>query len=180
MRGCLRTVYGCCIAAAGPEDLSVIERAGRRCAVCHTGRQWRRFEVVRSEGHDPVVVCGGCKPRYVEKPVVSEAKTPVASAPVVAAEAVPVAPPEDRLKRVLRELPAGEYSTERIAKAAGLNSAKVLARLHALKDAREVQQVGKQWSTVQPASNPDLEAAFDRLQASTGNLRIVRERERVS
>jgi hypothetical protein len=85
---------------------------------------------------------------------------------------------EDRLKRVLRELPAGEYSTERIAKAAGLNSAKVLARLHALKDAREVQLVGKQWSTVQPST--DLEAAFDRLQANTGNLRIVRERERVS
>jgi hypothetical protein len=78
---------------------------------------------------------------------------------------------------VLRELPPGEYSTERIAKAAGLNREKVLARLHALKDAREVQQVGKQWSTAQPAS--DLEAAFDRLQANTGNLRIVRERESV-
>jgi DNA-binding IclR family transcriptional regulator len=75
-------------------------------------------------------------------------------------------------------LPAGEHSTERIAKAAGLNRAKVLARLQALQDAGEVQQAGKHWSTVPPAT--DLEAAFDRLQATTGNLRIIRERERVS
>ena len=55
---------------------------------------------------------------------------------------------------------------------------KVLARLHELEAAGEVQQVGKHWSTERPST--DLEAAFDRLQARTGNLRIVREREPVS
>ncbi len=84
---------------------------------------------------------------------------------------------EDRLKRALRELPPGEHSTARIAKAAGLNRAKVLSRLHALEEAGEVQQVGNRWSTERPST--DLEAAFDRLQERTGNLRIVRERERV-
>ena len=107
-------------------------------------------------------------------------------APVVAATPAPAksarkprqAPREDRLKRALRELPRGEYSVGRIAKAAGLNHAKVLARLHELEAAGEVQQVGKHWSTERPST--DLEAAFDRLQARTGNLRIVREREPVS
>lgn len=185
MRGWAQTVYVGCIAAVVPEDLIVIEHAGRRCAVCRTGRHWRRFEVVRPEGcRDPVVLCAACRPRFVETPPKSETPTRVSHAPPVPAVTPRAAQSEDRLKRVLRELPVGEYSTERIAKAAGLNRAKVLARLHALKDTREVQQVGKQWSNVPPstASAPssvlDLEAAFDRLQANTGNLRVVRERER--
>jgi hypothetical protein len=168
------------IAAAAPEDLTVIERAGRRCAICRTGRHWRRFEVVRPEGREPVVLCAACRPRFVEKPAAPEPQPTVAQTPAEPTATPRPAQSEDRLKRVLRELPTGEYSTERIAKAAGLNSAKVLARLHALKDAQEIQQVGKQWSNVPPATNPDLEAAFDRLQANTGNLRIVRERESVS
>jgi hypothetical protein len=164
------------------EDLTIIENAGRRCAVCHTGRRWRDFEVVRPEGREPIVMCAACKARYGEKPPVAEAQ------PVVAAEAPPEPAAqkkkparrsrprqsEDRLKRALRELPPGEHSTGRIAKAAGLNHAKVLSRLHALQEAGEVRQIGKHWSADRPST--DLEAAFDRLQARTGNLRIVRER----
>ena len=75
---------------------------------------------------------------------------------------------------MLRELPRGQHSTGRIAKAAGLNHAKTLGRLHKLKAAGEVHQVGKLWSTEPPAGG--LEAAFDRLQAQTSNLRIIRSR----
>ena len=164
------------------EDLVAIEQAGRRCAVCNTGRHWRRFEVVRPEGHDPVVMCAACHARFGEKPPAPQAPEPepvvVAAAPPPKPPRKPRAPREDKLKRALSELPRGEYSVGRIAKAAGLNHAKVLARLHELEAAGEVQQVGKHWSTERPST--DLEAAFDRLQARTGNLRIVREREPVS
>ena len=161
------------------EDLTIIENAGRRCSVCHTGRRWRDFEVVRAEGREPVVMCAACKARYGEKPPVAE--PPPAPEPTPAPpEAEKKAPrrqrprqSEDRLRRALRELPPGEHSTGRIAKAAGLNHAKVLSRLHALQEAGEVRQIGKHWSADRPST--DLEAAFDRLQARTGNLRIVRE-----
>jgi hypothetical protein len=161
------------------EHLTIIEKAGRRCAVCHTGRRWRDFQVVQPEDGVPVVMCAACKARYGEKPPVAEAQPePV---PAAAPEPTEKKPPrrsrprqsEDRLKRALRELPPGEHSTGRIAKAAGLNHAKVLSRLHALQEAGEVRQVGKHWSADRPST--DLEAAFDRLQARTGNLRIVRE-----
>lgn len=164
------------------EDLTIIEDAGRRCAVCHTGRRWRDFEVVRPEHGDPVVMCAACKVRYGEKPPVAAAEpqpepTPAAAAPEPAqkkpARRSRPRQSEDRLKRALRELPPGEHSTGRIAKAAGLNHAKVLSRLHALQEAGEVRQIGKHWSADRPST--DLEAAFDRLQARTGNLRIVRE-----
>jgi hypothetical protein len=78
---------------------------------------------------------------------------------------------------VLRELPRGEHSTGKLAKAAGLNHAKTLGRLRQLEAAGEVRQVGKRWSTERPAS--DIEGAFDRLQARTSNIRIVRERSPV-
>ena len=87
------------------------------------------------------------------------------------------APPEDRLRKALRELPHGEHSVSRIAKAAGLNHEKTLSRLHALNAAGEVQQVGKRWSNEPPST--DIEAAMDRLQVRTNNLRIVRRREPV-
>jgi hypothetical protein len=77
----------------------------------------------------------------------------------------------------LRELPHGEHSTGRIAKAAGLNHAKTLGRLRQLAASGEVRQVGKRWSTERPSS--DLEGAFDRLQARTSNIRIVRDRSRI-
>ncbi len=38
--------------------------------------------------------------------------------------------------------------------------------------AGEVQRVGSRWSADRPST--DLEAAFDRLEARTGNLRIIR------
>jgi hypothetical protein len=167
------------------EDLTIIETAGRRCAVCHTGRRWRDFEVVRPENGEPVVMCAACKARYGEKPPVAVAEPQPEPTPAAAATAEPEPEQkkparrsrprqsEDRLKRALRELPPGEHSTGRIAKAAGLNHAKVLSRLHALQEAGEVRQIGKHWSADRPST--DLEAAFDRLQARTGNLRIVRE-----
>jgi hypothetical protein len=164
------------------EDLTIIETAGRRCAVCHTGRRWRDFEVVRPENGEPVVMCAACKARYGEKPPVAVAEPQPEPTPAAAAPEPEQKKParrsrprqsEDRLKRALRELPPGEHSTGRIAKAAGLNHAKVLSRLHALQEAGEVRQIGKHWSADRPST--DLEAAFDRLQARTGNLRIVRE-----
>ena len=81
---------------------------------------------------------------------------------------------EDRVKRVLRELPGGEYSTGRIAKAAALNEAKTFRRLRELAASGEVRQVGKRWST-EPAPT-DIDLALDRLQARTSNLRIIRDR----
>jgi hypothetical protein len=165
-----------------PEDLIEIERAGRRCAICHTGRRWRQFEVVRPEGQEqqPVVVCAACQKRYGVKPPVAATEQP-ATAPVAKPETASPkkrsAPREDRLRRALRELPHGEHSVGRIAKAAGLNHEKTLSRLHALTATGEVQQVGKRWSNEPPST--DIEAAMDRLQARTNNLRIVRSREPV-
>lgn len=194
---------------ATPEDLIELERAGRRCSVCQTGRRWRQFVVVRPEGGQPVVMCPGCRARLgvaapvaatEQPPAVSAAPTapePVAKpAPEPAAQPAPEpaakssaesattpetssprkrgAPKEDRLKKALRELPHGEHSVGRIAKAAGLNHEKTLRRLHSLHAAGEVQQVGKRWSNEPPST--DIEAAMDRLQARTTNLRIVTTR----
>ncbi len=162
------------------EDLTEIDRAGRRCAVCRSGRHWRQFEVIRAEGREPVVMCAACRARFGEAPPVAERQEAVAAAapePKAAAKPAPPKQHEDRLKKALRELPRGEHSTGRIAKAAGLNHAKTLGRLHELEAAGEVQQVGKRWSTERPSS--DIEGAFDRLQARTSNVRIVRERSRV-
>ena len=197
---------------ATPEDLIELERAGRRCSVCQTGRRWRQFVVVRPEGGEPVVMCPGCRARYGAAPPVPATEQPAAvpaappaPEPVAKAVAEPAAQPaaepaaksaaepatkpetssprkrgapkEDRLKKALRELPHGEHSVGRIAKAAGLNHEKTLRRLHSLHAAGEVQQVGKRWSNEPPST--DIEAAMDRLQARTTNLRIVTRREPV-
>jgi len=162
------------------EDQIEIERSGRRCGMCHTGRRWRQFEVVRPEGRPTVVMCPACHTRYgvtppvpaTEQPAPAPATQPDASAPKERS-----APPEDRLRKALRELPHGEHSVGRIAKAAGLNHEKTLSRLRALTDAGEVRQVGTRWSNEPPST--DLEAAMDRLQVRTNNLRIVRSRESV-
>jgi len=159
------------------EDLAEIERAGRRCAVCRTGRHWRRFKVVRPNDGDPVVMCPACHARYGDAPPAPEVpKSTPAPAPQAAAPAEAQRPKqrEDRLKRALRELPRGEHSTGRIAKAAGLNHAKTLGRLRQLEASGEITQVGRRWSTERPST--DLEGAFDRLQARTNNIRIVRDR----
>lgn len=203
-----------------PEDLIEVERAGRRCAMCQTGRRWRQFEVVRPEGQEPVVMCAACFARYgaappvraTEQPVSAKAKqappteqappATVQAAPPTEKQAVPApsapsaqpapaasarqgasepqeraAPREDRLRKALRELPHGEHSVGRIAKAAGLNHEKTIRRLQSLHAAGEVQQIGKRWSNEPPST--DIEAAMDRLQARTTNLRIVRSRESV-
>ena len=165
-----------------PEDLTEIERAGRRCASCRSGRRWRQLEVVRPEGQEPVVMCPACRARFGAAPPAPAAK-PVAAAPVPAPEAAAPTKPqpaagEDRLRRALRELPRGEHSVGQIAKAAGLNRERTLQRLRALEAAGEIQQVGKRWSSEPPST--DVEAAFDRLQARTSNLRIIRDREPVA
>ena len=157
------------------EDLIEIDRAGRRCTVCRSGRRWRRLSVVRLEGGEAVVMCAACRARYRDLPP-ARAGRGAAAAPdslTTAPNDDPPRQPEDRLRRVLRELPRGEHSTGRIAKAAGLNQAKTVRRLRQLEASGAVRQVGKRWST-QRAST-DLEGAFERLQARTSNIRIVRE-----
>jgi hypothetical protein len=168
------------------EDLTAIERAGHRCMVCRTGRRWRDFAVVRPDGGEPVVLCAACRARYGDappartaeppEPVAAPAPAPAAKAPSTKAEP-PAQEGEDRVRRVLRELPKGEYSTGRIAKAAGLNHAKTLRRLRRLAESGEIREVGKRWSNEEPPS--DLDEAFDRLQARTSNIRIVRDRSLV-
>ncbi len=81
------------------------------------------------------------------------------------------------MKKALGELPRGEHSTGRIAKAAGLNQTKTLRRLRQLEASGDVRDVGKRWSTEPPPS--DLDEALDRLQARTSNIRIVRDRSPV-
>ena len=168
------------------EELIEIENAGRRCGVCRSGRGWRRFELVRPAGREPVVLCGGCRARFGDDPPV-ERKPALPSEPVPAV-AEPVAPsPQrprergsdrrpDRLRVALGKLP-GSFSTAMAARAAGLNRNKALARLEDLERRGEVRRVGKRWSTEAPPS--DIAAAMDRLEARTTNVRIVRERARV-
>jgi hypothetical protein len=64
------------------------------------------------------------------------------------------------------------------ARAAALNNDRAVARLQELERRGEVRRVGKRWSTESPPS--DVAAAMDRLEARTSNVRIVRERARVS
>jgi hypothetical protein len=163
------------------EDLIEIERNGRRCGVCRSGRRWRDFEVLREEGREPMVMCPACHARHGQTPtahITREVAKPSVTQPPVTQPTAPQADHqpvqrEDRLKKALSELPRGEYATARIAKAAGLNHDKALARLQQLQATGEVRQVGNRWST-EPALT-DLEGAFDRLQARTSNLRIVRD-----
>ena len=188
--------------------MAAIDRAGRRCEVCRTGRRWRELTVVRRDGVEPVVMCAACRARYGDAPPARTAPEqtrpeparpeptgpertgpertgPERTAPVSAREEqAPAKPPEpgggqgeDRVRKVLSELPKGEYSTGRIAKAAGLNHAKTVRRLHQLAASGEIRQVGKRWSTEPPPS--ELDQALDRLQARTSNIRIVRDRSPV-
>jgi hypothetical protein len=165
------------------EDLTAIERAGRRCAVCRTGRHWRAFSVVRPEGGDAVVMCPACRARFGDAPPAPPAQARPEAPPAPTPEPATTTPEpraenrEDRVKRVLRELPKGEYSTGAIAKAAGLNHAKTLRRLRQLAAAGEIQELGKRWSTERPPT--DIDEAFDRLKARTSNIRIVRDRSLV-
>ncbi len=125
-------------------------------------------------------MCAACRVRYGAAPPLP-ATQKAAAAPAVAPEAAPpkkrTPPREDRLRKALRQLPDKPHSVGQVAKAAGLNRDKTLIRLRALEAAGEVQQVGKRWSSQPPST--DVEAAFDRLQARTSNLRIIRDREPV-
>jgi hypothetical protein len=163
--------------ALNNEDLVEVERNGRRCGVCRSGRRWQGFEVLREEGREPVVMCSACRARHGGTPparIAREVAQPSVVQPTAPAADRQSEQREDRLKKALSELPRGEYATGRIAKAAGLNHDKTLVRLQQLQAAGEVRQVGNRWST-EPAVT-DLEGAFDRLQARTSNLRIVRDR----
>ena len=171
------------VKALSAEDLAEIELSGRRCAVCRTGRRWREFAVLRPDGGEPVVICAACRARYEDAPpaplVRERIDAPPASAPEPTATTPETRVPEreDRVRRVLRELPRGEHTTGRIAKAAGLNHAKTVRRLRELTAAGEIREVGKRWST-EPLPS-DIDEALDRLQARTSNIRIVRDRSPV-
>lgn len=169
------------------DDLNEIERAGRRCAVCRSSRGWRRFEVVRSAEGAPAVLCGSCRARFANDPLV--VPSPAARLEVAEAAAEQSAPPEsdardastepgpDRLRAALAEMP-GTFSTAVVARAAGLSNEKALSRLQDLERRGEIRRIGNRWSTEPPSSA--VAEAMDRLQARTSNLRIVRERVRVS
>jgi hypothetical protein len=128
-------------------------------------------------------MCPSCRARYGDAPPARREAEPVP------APATPDAPPEskaperpagkgeDRVRRALRELPKGEHTTGSIAKAAGLNHAKTLRRLRQLAASGEIREVGKRWSTERAPT--DIDEAFDRLQARTSNIRIVRDRSLV-
>ena len=168
------------------EELIEIENAGRRCAVCYSGRGWRRFELVHAAGREPIVLCGSCRARFGDDPPVG--RKPAPAVEPVPAPAEPLVPPRqrsdergtdrrpDRLRAALRDLP-GSFSTAMAARAAGLNRDKALARLEDLERRGEVRRVGTRWST--EALPSDVAAAMDRLAARTSNIRIVRERARV-
>ena len=177
--------YDDCREPMDDADLIEMERAGRRCGVCRSGRGWRRFEVVRPPGRVPVVLCGSCRARFgddlpVGRKPAPEPAPPDASAvlpPKPQAEKRQAKPGRDRVRAALREMP-GSFSTAMVARAAGLNKDKALARLQHLERHGEVHRVGDRWST---GPSPDAVAlAIDRLQARTSNLRIVRDRARVS
>jgi hypothetical protein len=86
-------------------------------------------------------------------PAVSADPAPARAEPASAARQRRSEQHEDRVKRALRELPRGEHSTGRIAKAAGLNHAKTLRRLRQLEASGGVREVGKRWSTEPPSSS---------------------------
>jgi hypothetical protein len=168
------------------EDLTELERAGRRCGVCRSGRGWRGFEIVRAAGREPVVLCPSCRARFGEAPPTAQHPAATAARAPTAAEPSPTqarasdrkrARPPDRMRAALVELPSS-FSTAMAARAARLSDDKALGRLKDLERDGEVRRVGKRWSTAAPPS--DLTAAFDRLEARTTKLRIVRESARVA
>ena len=124
-------------------------------------------------------MCAACRARYGDappaRPAVEPNEPPAESVPAAPARRAPDR--EDRVRKVLRELPKGEYTTGKIAKAAGIPHAKALRRLRQLAASDEIREVGNRWSTEPPPT--DLDDALDRLQARTNNIRIVRDRSLV-
>jgi hypothetical protein len=169
------------VKAIDEQELAEIERGGRRCGVCHSGRGWRRFEIVRPAGREAVVLCGSCRARFGDDPPTGHRPEPALAAPERQSSPKPDAgelrteAPRDRLRAALTKMPAS-FSTAMAARAAGLKTNKTLARLHELERRGVVHRVGNRWSTEPP---PDaLASAIDRLEARTSNLRIVRDRGR--
>ena len=167
------------------EDLIEMERAERRCSVCRSGRGWRRFVVVRPPGREPAVLCGSCRARFGDNPPIGRKPAPAPTPPDASLVPTPkprseqgqTKPDRDRLRAALRNMPS-PFSTTMVARAAGLNKGKALVRLQDLERRGEVHRVGNRWST---GPSPDAVAlALDRLQTRTSNLRIVRDRSRVS
>ena len=171
------------------DELAELERAGRRCSVCRSARGWRRFEIVRRAGAEPAVLCASCRARFGEAPPTSQHSSRTQEH-TRAAAAEPRSPMQhasagereraqrpDRMRAALVELPSS-FSTAMAARAARLSNDKALNRLKDLERHGEVRRVGKRWSTAAPPS--DLTAAFDRLEARTTKLRIVRESARVA
>ena len=145
------------------EDVIEIENAGRRCGVCRTGRGWRRFELVRPAGREPVVLCGGCRARFGDDPPVGrKPSSPVESVSAMAvaagtAEPVPgetAGPTSIRIayERRWASCP-GSFSTAMAARAAGINSRRALARLRHLEHRGEVRRVGTRSSSESPPSD---------------------------
>ena len=177
--------YDARMAPLSGEDLIEIERAGRRCGVCRSGRGWRRFGVVRPAQREPVVLCGSCRARFGDDPPVGRGPASESAPrdsgppqpPERQADTGETGPSRDRLRAALRDMP-GMFSTAMVARAASVNKHKALARLHDLERRGEVHRVGNRWSS---GPSPDAIAlAMDRLEARTSNLRIVRDRERGS
>src|SRR2546421_6588740 len=137
------------------EELSEIEDAGRRCGVCRSGRGWRRFEIVRPAGREPVVVCRGCRARFGDDPPAGRNPAPASEPAPAAAEPLSPTKPRagerrterspDRLRAALGKM-SGTFSTAMAARAAGLNNDKALVRLQDLERRGEVRRVGNRWS----------------------------------
>jgi hypothetical protein len=113
--------------------------------------------VARPDGSEPLVVCAACRARYGDDPPARDAGARRDASLARAAQPVLTKPArasrhrEDRVRRVVRELPKGEYTTGSIAKAAtGLNQTKTLRRLRQLAESGEIRQLGKRWSTERP------------------------------
>ena len=98
-------------------------------------------------------MCAACRARDGDAPPVRSARERTDRLPARAAEPDATTPGrsapqrEDRVRRALHELPKGEYTTGRIAKAAGLNHAKALRRLRQLAASGEIRQVSKRATT---------------------------------
>ena len=157
------------------EDLTTIQEAGRRCSSCHTGRNWRRLEVLRPEGHAPIVTCPACKPRLearvAEAQAAEAAAVEASKAPAhdVAAEGAPVA--EGAVAQTEATGEAGAKRPPRRSKSKNRSTRHRDDRLG--RGGSRERPAGKHASP--EANAADLQAAFDRLQATARNVRVVRE-----
>ena len=174
--------YDDCREPMDDADLIEMERAGRRCGVCRSGRGWRRFEVVRPSGRVPVVLCGSCRARFGDDLPVGRKPAPEPAPP----DASAVLPPKpraekgqaksgrDRVRASLREMP-GSFSTAMVARAAGLTKTRRSLGCNTSSDAgRSIV-----WATVgrpdRPLTpSPWQSIVFRRGRATFGSLETER------